>query len=55
MDHTLESFTEEFIDEFCFDDTEDDRCLQLYHEIYGESSRSKHRKSIFRDRVAGHQ
>ncbi|CAM8929538.1 unnamed protein product [Rhodiola kirilowii] len=55
MDHTLESFTEEFIDEFCFDETEDDRCLQLYHEIYGESSRSKHRKSIFRDRVAGHQ
>ena len=57
MDQTpsLEKFTEEFIDEFCFDDAEDNRRLELYHEIYGQSSRSKPRKSIFRDRESGHQ
>ncbi|XP_074358221.1 uncharacterized protein LOC141697628 [Apium graveolens] len=57
MDQTpsLEKFTEEFIDEFCFDDAEDNRRLELYHEIYGQSSWSKPRKSIFKDREAGHQ
>ncbi|KAK1361561.1 hypothetical protein POM88_046035 [Heracleum sosnowskyi] len=50
--HSLEKLTEEFIDEFCFDDVEDNRRLELYHEIYGQSSRSKPRKSIFRDREA---
>lgn len=57
MDQTplLEKFTKEFIDDFCFDETEDNRRLELYHEIYGQSSRTKPRKSIFRDREAGHQ
>ncbi|CAM8919454.1 unnamed protein product [Rhodiola kirilowii] len=55
MDQTLENLTEEFIDEFCFDDTEDNRLLELYHEVYGQSSRSAPRKSIFRDRESGHQ
>ncbi|CAM8890834.1 unnamed protein product [Rhodiola kirilowii] len=55
MDQTLENLTEEFIDEFCFDDTEDNRLLELYHEVYGQSSRSAPRKSIFRDHESGHQ
>ncbi|XP_074378102.1 uncharacterized protein LOC141719627 [Apium graveolens] len=55
MDETLETLTEEFIHEFCYDDTEDDRILKLYHERHGQSSRSKPRKSIFRDRETGHR
>ncbi|CAM8991539.1 unnamed protein product [Rhodiola kirilowii] len=55
MDQTLENLTEDFIDEFCFDDTEDNRLLELYHEVYGHSSRSAPRKSISRDRESGHQ
>ncbi|KAK1376207.1 hypothetical protein POM88_032400 [Heracleum sosnowskyi] len=42
---TLESLTEEFIDEFLYDDTEDDRILELYHERHGQSSRSMPRKN----------
>ncbi|KAK1352330.1 hypothetical protein POM88_053594 [Heracleum sosnowskyi] len=49
---TFETLTEEFIHEFCYDDTEDDRILELYHERHGQSSRSMPRKSIFRDREA---
>ncbi|KAK1375114.1 hypothetical protein POM88_031307 [Heracleum sosnowskyi] len=49
---TFETLTEEFIHEFCYDDTEDDRILELYHEKHGQSSRSMPRKSIFRDREA---
>ncbi|XP_074352314.1 uncharacterized protein LOC141691474 [Apium graveolens] len=52
---TLETLTEEFIHECCYDDTEDDRILELYHERHGQSSRSMPRRSIFRDREAGHQ
>src|SRR4051812_7738937 len=51
---TLESLTEEFIEGFCFDDTEDNCRLQLVHELYGQSS-TPSRKSIYRDREAGHR
>ena len=34
MDQTQENLTEDFIDEFYFDDTEDNRRLEHYHEIY---------------------
>ncbi|XP_074336574.1 uncharacterized protein LOC141673730 [Apium graveolens] len=50
--HTLDTFFDEFIDEFCSDDTEDNRRLELYHERHGQSSRFMPRKSIFRDREA---
>ena len=57
MDQTpsLETLRKEFIHEFCYDDTEDNRMLELYHEIHGQSSASMSRKSIYRDREAGHQ
>ena len=49
MDQTpsLETLTEEFIHEFCYDDTEDDCILELYHERHGQSSRSMFKNSIF--------
>ena len=47
-------FTEEFIEEFC-GDTEDNRQVELFHKIYGQSSTSTPRKCIYKDREAGHQ
>ena len=47
-------FTEEFIEEFC-NDTEDNRQVELFRKIYGQSSTSTPRKCIYRDREAGHQ
>ncbi|XP_074342531.1 uncharacterized protein LOC141680120 [Apium graveolens] len=49
-----EEFTQEFIDEFC-DDTKNNRRDELFHKIFGLSSTSTPRRSIYRDREAGHQ
>ena len=52
---TPDSLTEEFIQEFCYDDTEEHRILELYRQRHGQSSRSMPRNGIFIDCEAGHQ